>query len=136
MSLTETQEHLDYLKKIGFEKHLKKITKKLKDKKIVLYGAGTFFKVIYDNFDLSGLNIIGISDKRFEEHEDNEEFCGYKVVAPKEMKELNPDYILVGTLKFVRIIENFYEDMFKGSKIKIKPLIKKPLRELWLEFRS
>ena len=42
MSLTETQEHLDYLKKIGFEKHLKKITKKLKDKKIVLWGRYIF----------------------------------------------------------------------------------------------
>ena len=134
--MTETQEHIDYLKKIGFEKHLKKITKKLKDKKIVLYGAGTFFKVIYDNYDLSGLNIIGISDKKFEDHEENEEFCGYKVVAPEEIKDLNPDYVLVGTLKFVRIIENFYAGLFEGSKIKIKPLIRKPFLELWKEFRS
>ncbi len=134
--MTETEEHIEYLKKIGFEKHLKKVTKKLKNKRIVLYGAGTFFKVIYDNYDLSELNVVAISDKKFEDHEENEEFCGYKVIAPQEIKAVNPDYILVSTLKFVRIIENFYADLFEGSKIKIKPLIKKPLKELWLEFRS
>ena len=132
----ETKEHIEYLKKIGFGKHLKKITKKLKDKKIVLYGAGSFFKVIYDNYDLSGLNIVGISDAKFEKHECDEEFCGYKVLSPGEMKDLNPDYILVSTLRFVRIIENFYADLFESTKIKIKPLINKPFFEIWREFRS
>ena len=134
--MSEVEEHLEYLKKIDFEKHLKKITKKLKGSKIVLYGAGSFFKVIYDNYDLSGLDIVGISDKKFEGHAENEEFCGYKVLAPHEIVDLEPDYILVATLKFVRIIEGFYIDTYKDSKIKIKPLIKKPLKELWLELWS
>ena len=108
----------------------------MKDKTIILYGAGTFFKVIYDHYDLSGLNIIGISDVKFEKHECDEEFCCYKKLSPQEMKDANPDYILVSTLKFVRIIENFYADLFEGAKIKIKPLINKPFKEIWQEFRS
>ena len=38
-----------------------------KNKKIVLYGAGQFCNCVFENYDLSKLNIIAIADARFED---------------------------------------------------------------------
>lgn len=51
---------LEMLKKINFAKHLKKLERKYKNKKILLYGMNEEFFTIIQNFDLSYLNIIGI----------------------------------------------------------------------------
>lgn len=40
-----------------------KILNKLRNKKVIVYGAGKFFSNL--DFDFSQLNIIGIADKKF-----------------------------------------------------------------------
>ena len=125
----------NYLEEFKFKKHLEKLNKKLKDKSIVLYGAGVFLEAIKKYYDLSKLNIIGICDKRFDCHNENETFLGYKTYSKKEVKELNPDYVLVATKFYINIIEDLYYNTFKDGKIKIKPLLRKPfltlLKEIW-----
>ncbi len=125
------QEHVDYLKKIKFEKRLKKLEKKLKNKKIVLYGAGMFFQDLAQVYDLSGLNIIGISDRSFCGENGSKYAFGYPRYDIENVASLKPDYILVGTLNFVDIIEDLERKFAK--QIKIRPLIKKPLKDLWKE---
>ena len=124
----------NYLK-YKFEKTLPKLVKKLEGKSVVIYGAGVFLELIKKYFDISGLNIIGISDKRFENHTENEEFLGYKVYAPSEIKDVSPDYVLVATKTYINIIENLYYETLKGTKINIKPLLQKPfmtlVKEIW-----
>ena len=108
---------------------------KLKGKSIVLYGAGVFLEAINKYYDLSKLNIIGISDRRFDEHKENEMFLGHRAYSIEELKDLNPDYILVATKFYISIIEDMYYNTFANTKIKIKPLVKKPfltlLKEIW-----
>lgn len=131
--------HLDYLQYWNFEENFEKLCKKVKNKKVLLYGAGSFFETIKLYFDLDKLNIIGISDKRFEkiegeEKEIEEEFYGYKTYSPQEIKALKPDYVLVSTLKVISIIENLEQEL-KGTRIKILPLMDKSfwqlLKEIW-----
>lgn len=133
--IRDEQVNLNYLYEFKFDKTLPKLIKKLKNKSVVLYGAGVFLELIKKYFDISGLNIIGISDRRFENHGENEEFLGYKVYSPEELKELNPDYVLVATKNYINIIESLYYETLKGSKIKIKPLMQKPfitlVKEIW-----
>lgn len=125
----------NYLEKFNFKKNLERLNKKLKGKTVVLYGAGVFLEAIKKYYDLSKLNIIGISDKRFDEHEENAKFLGYKVYSREELKDLNPDYILVSTKFYISIIEDMYYNTFRNSKIKIKPLVRKSfftlLKEIW-----
>ena len=122
-----------YLEKINFQKRLDTLAKKLKDKKIVIYGTGLFFQTLIKNYDLSVLNIVALSDKKFSNHEENETFLGYKVCAPMEIVDLAPDYVLVGTIKFIDIIEDLEETTLVNTGIKVRPLIKKTFRELWKE---
>ena len=131
----EERQNLIYLNKFNFEKTLPKLIKTLKNKRVLIYGAGEFFKLIHKFYDLSGLNIIGISDKRFENHLKDEELFGYKVFAPDEIKHENPDVVLVATKYYVDIIEELYYKLLRKTKIKVKPLVKKPfftlIKEVW-----
>lgn len=127
--------NLAYLRKHKFAKKLDKLIQKLGKKRIVLYGAGIFFEVINKHFDLSGLNIIGITDKKFFIHEENEKFLGYKVYSISEIEELKPDYIVVATKYYVDIVNNLAYNVFKNQNIKIRPLLAKNtwtiLKEIW-----
>lgn len=127
--------NLNYLYKMNFDKTLPKLIDKLQNKTVLLYGADAFLELIKKYFDISKLNIIGITDKKFENHEENEEWQGYKVYASDEIKKLNPDYVLVATKFYINIIEELYYDTLKDTKIKIRPLLKKSfmtlLKEIW-----
>ncbi len=133
--LSSEQDFIEYLKKINFSKHLAKIAKKLKEKKVIIYGAGAFFQTINREYDLSCLNIIAIADRKFVNHEDGEEFLGYRLCSPDEMESLQTDYVLVSMINFINVIEDLEETSLKNAKVKIKPLINKPfvdiLKELW-----
>ena len=133
--IKDERENLNYLYEFKFDKTLPKLVKKLKGKSIVLYGAGAFLELIKKYFNLSELNIIGISDRRFENHGENDEFLGYKVYAPDEIKDLNPNYVLVSTKLYVDLLEDLMYKTLKHTKIKLKPLVKKPIltliREIW-----
>lgn len=126
-------EFIEYLEKIKFEKHLKYIKKKLKNQKVIIYGAGTFFQTILNKYNLVDINIIAVADRKFINHKQDEIFHGYRVCAPDEMPSLSPDYVLVGMLKFVKVIEELEEQIFQNTNIKVKPLINKPILELWKE---
>lgn len=120
----------EYLVHIKFDRYLKKLNKSLKNKSIIVYGSGTLFKYIVKNYDLSKLNIIGISDMKFTEAQEGNEFLGYKVIPKMRMKAYAPDVVLVATLKYLTIIEDFTLNIFNNTKTKIYPLAKMPLWDL------
>lgn len=116
--------HLD---KIGFEKYLKKLKNKIKDKKVIIYGAGTYFQYILENYDIKSLNIIGISDLKFSKEQEGQDFLGYKIIPKEKIIEYNPDFVIVATLRYMGIIEDFVLNLFEGTKIKVYPLARIPL---------
>ena len=124
-----------HLKNINFEKSLKKLKKKLKNKTSIVYGAGSFFKYINEKYDLSMLNIVGISDMKFDEKDENQEFLGYKKIPKNKIIDYKPDYVLVATLKYIGIVEDFEINILDKTKIKVLPLAKLPfidlIKEIW-----
>ncbi len=124
-----------YLYKHNFPETVKKLQRKLRKKSVLLYGAGAFLELILKYFDISDLNVIGISDKKYEGHKLNETFHGYKVYAPSEIAELKPDYVIVTTKFYLSLIEDLYYSTLRKTGIKIKPLVQKSLftllREIW-----
>ena len=131
MSANLDDEYIAYLKMIKFERRLKHLSKKLRNKKVVIYGADKFFQTLVKNYNLRVLNIVAISDRTFKNHAPNEKLFDYYKCTLAEISDYNPEYILVGTMNFINISEDL-EEFFKG-KIKIRPLIKKPIKELWIE---
>lgn len=127
--------NINYLYKLKFEKTLPQLKKRLKGKKIVFYGAGVYLKIIQKYFDLSELNIIGISDRKYELNKEEDSFLGYKTIAPSEIKDINPDFVVVATKNYIPIVEDLHYNILHGTNIKIKALVKKPLwtliKEIW-----
>jgi len=114
---------LNYLEKIKEKEYIEKLKKKLKDKKILLYGAGLAFDILSENFDLSEFNFIGISDKKFETVDRNlENYKGLKVIKPAEIKNYDFDIVLF-TLKLYKKIAKSFKN--QGIKKKMLPIIKR-----------
>lgn len=133
--LMNEREITDYLKKINFQKHLCKLEKKLYKTEILIYGCGIFFDVINKEYDLSKLNVIGVSDAKFLMKDSGKLYQGYKIIPIPEVQDANPKYVLVATINSVNIIEDFINTRFENSKIKFMQLINKPfldmLKEIW-----
>lgn len=109
----------------NFEKQLNKLSKKYQNKKIVLYGAGSFFDIIINNYNLSKLNIIAICDKKFESTDSPESYAGYKTIAPEQIHTLKPDIVFLTLENEYYIEKYFHENLFKknGKKFKYKPIL-------------
>lgn len=125
--------NMDFLMKYKFDKTFEKLKQKLKGKKVLFYGGGLFFRLINKHFDLSPLNAIGIVDKQSSQIPSMKEICGYKIYKPEDIKDLNPDYVVISTKRIVSIAESLYFDYLKGTKIKITPLVKKGI---WATYKE
>ena len=122
--------HLKILEDVKFENQLKRLNKKLKNKKIIIYGAGTFFEKVLKNYDLSNINIIGVSDSKFAPQQEGEFYLNYKIIPFDKILEYEPDYVLISTLKFMNILNDFRNEVFHKTKIKVLPLVDRPLFDL------
>ena len=131
--IRDEQINYNYLSSFNFKNNLDKLQKQCIGKKVVIYGAGLFLEVIQKYFDLSGFDIIAISDKKFENSNDIKSVYGYPTCSPSKICELKPDIVIVATKNYVKIICDLYYNVLSHSKIKIKPLLKKPFGVLLKE---
>ena len=131
--IKDEQINLNYLYKHKFDKTLPKLVKDMQGKKVVLYGAGAFLELMKKYFDLSGLDVIGVCDKRFDKHEEGETFLDWKAYSVDEVAELKPDYILISTKMYIDLVRSLRNGVLKD--IKLRPLLKKSLytlmKEIW-----
>ena len=112
------REELQYLKYIDFKNKLEKLNIQLKNKKVVLYGAGILLETAIEKYDFTKLNIIAISDKKFE-REPVESFAGVKTINSEKISELNPDVILLSVKNYKNLYIPFIS---KYQNIEIIPL--------------
>ena len=115
---------------MNIQSKIDNLVKKYKDKKIVLYGAGQFCDDIFQNYDLSGLNIIAIADKKFADS-DNNSFYNLKCIAPNEIQNLDFDIVLISNQDYHYFYPIVSDILLQcGKKKKIFPLIK-TTRQKW-----
>lgn len=115
-NLTNTKDYSEYYKKIKIDKKIKELAKKYKNKKIVIYGAGQMSKILFENYDLSGLNIKYICDRSFEERK-NEKFYGYSCIPPSDLEKKDYDVILVLLLKASEVVKSLEKNHLLNNKI-------------------
>ena len=113
-------EHIIDHKKFAYE-HLKKLTN---SNKIVFWGASRFLEDFVTRFQLNDDNILGIIDTN---HEKWGSFIGqYKIFAPEELDNLNPDCIVVSIIndstKHVNNIKKYIRSNYK-KHIDIEPIL-------------
>lgn len=126
----------EHLKQCKFDKYFKKLTKKLKGKKVIIYGTGSMFQYIQKNYDLSGLNIIGVSDGKYLLEQEGEEDLGYKIIPKEKLSEYDTDFVILGVQNYIELLCDFASTIYKTKNTKVIPLVKIPLwkslKEIWL----
>jgi ABC-type Fe3+-hydroxamate transport system substrate-binding protein len=109
-----------------FQQCLDSLAKKYAGKRILGYGTGLFTNIILDNYDVSGLNIIGFADSKYLYQQ--EDFRNYKTFSPDQIEEINPDIILLFVYNDA-IIKEFFKDYYPEYKIPLVHVIKRNLIE-------
>ena len=112
---------LTYFREVNAQKQINKLAKKYKNKKIVIYGAGEYFRILKENYDLSKLNIVGIADKKFEINKGANIF-EYTPLAPDELKGFDLDTILVALYDDVEVCEYLEMQILVNTKNKNKEI--------------
>ncbi len=133
---------VNILKVAKFGKQIEKMAKKYKNKKIVIYGAGQFFQCIKDNYDLSSLNIVAVSDRKFLERKalTYDESIGFNTISPESIVDLEPDIVLIAVVEDYFIEQYIYEILFKECKKKFKYkmfvnlTLKQKMQRVWETF--
>lgn len=127
----------EHLKNCKFDKYYKKLVKKLNEKSVIVYGTGSMFRHVLERYDLSKLNIIGISDKKYHKNQEGSEDFGYKIIPVNSLENYEPDYFLIATQCYTGILLGMAAELFKDKKTKAIPLVRVPLlkilKEIWFE---
>lgn len=111
------------------ENRIRYIKNKYFDKKIIIYGAGTLAEYIIDTYDLSQLNIVGISDRKFMNQGDS--FKGISTIPCWKLKETDFDVILLFAVS-IEGLTNFLTPLLlrkEQKSINIEAIIEKSLKE-------
>ncbi len=106
---------VNYFKKVNNINKLREIVKKNKGKKVAIYGAGSVTKALMRIDNDIFKDIKYISDIKYNNvgiDKDIEEFI---CLPPENLKELNPDVILVSLLRFKEVTERL-KNMGVNSK--------------------
>lgn len=114
-----------YLKENNAQKQIDKLAKKLKNKRVVVYGGGEYFETIVNNYDLSKLNIIAVADLKFSSNKSANK-TPYTPIAPDDLKEYDMDVIVMALINDLNVLPIVENKVLKGSKnedIEIRPII-------------
>lgn len=122
---------------INGEKSIKNQIQKHKNKKVLLYGAGSYSQYIFENFDLSGLNVVGIVDRQYEENSEKL-FCGHKTFSPEEIQKIDFDVILIAVWEEYTVFKFLKTLKLKNKQIDIliKPEMKNYLNYFLSKFQK
>ena len=113
---------LGYFKAVHAQKQINKLARKYKNKKIVIYGAGVYFQILNNNFDLSKLNIVAIADKKFETSKKANPTT-FTPLAPEELKDFDFDVILVALYDDTSLCDYLEYQLLINTQNEDKPII-------------
>jgi len=128
MSGEEYSNLKNWLANRDVQKRVDQLAQKYKNRKIIIYGAGLLAEVLFDNYDLSGLDVIAVADMKFDA--ESIDFKSYKAIHPCEIIRLKPDTIFLAARASCPI--KIYLDDFifpMTGKIRVETLIKKSFKE-------
>lgn len=122
-------DYLKFYKDINLQKQINNLAKNYKNKSVVIYGAGVMSSILFENFDLSKLNITAVCDAKYKK-DSKETFCGYKTIAPSQLPEADFDAVFIILREHEKLKQYIKNDLLINTKNEDKPvesLFKLPL---------
>ena len=126
----------EYFEEFAAQAKIDKVAKRYKNRKIALYGAGQFATILFENYDLSKLNIVAVADIKFENPETERNFFGLNCITPDEIRDFDCNLILISNFNynfFLRYLDNELLYRSKNAGVEIRPLILLGFRDLFLK---
>ena len=105
-----------------FSKRFEKLKQKYKNKRVLFYGTGSFFKEFTSRYNISELNIAGFSDIKYNSFKApvyNKELGAF-IVAPDCIYKLKPDIVFISLLQSHHAEQYFNEVLFKDKNNRFK----------------
>lgn len=123
----------EFLETYNAQEKIDKIARKYKNKKIAIFGAGQYAHTIFENYDLSKLNIVAVADLKFKDKE-KRSFFGMNCIPSIELGTLDCDVILVANFDYQNFLTNLDDHILyltKNENIEVRPLIKLTFKDLF-----
>lgn len=119
------------------EKVIKKQQKKYKNKKVIIYGAGEYSQYVFENYDLSGFNIVAVADMKYK-NESDEFFFSHRAISPSQIADEDYDVILLNLLEDEPVYKYLKSlNLHKKTDILVKPTLSSYIKHLLKrEFKS
>ena len=111
------EKYFEYIKE---QEYIDRLVKKYKNKKIILYGAGLVTGVLFNSYNLSGLNIIAVADKKFT---GEETYKGYKTLSANDINNTDADLVLFSVYQYEQVLKNLNLKKPHKCIIKKKPFV-------------
>lgn len=108
-------DYLKYYEDINVKRQLKSLARQYKNKKIVVYGAGLMSNLLFENYDLSLLNIVAVCDKKFVKSTE-EKYYGYQAISPNDLKTYDFDAVLVLILNDTEVVDYLKDELLINTK--------------------
>lgn len=115
-----------YLVVHNFNKRLQYLKRKLKNKTVLIYGTGKLFQLILEKYDLSDLNIIGITDRKYLPEDEGKEEFGYKIIPFNKFNLVKADCILFAVQRYLPLLRTYRNTV---TAKEILPLVKCNLKD-------
>ena len=107
--MQHTKSLFNYLDDFSFQGTIDLISAKLEGKDVFIYGASEAFSHVYQRYDFSSFNIIGIIDIKFKE---GGLFLGKKKYSPYSIPNDLPFTLLIATLNPESIISAIEKELY------------------------
>lgn len=115
------QDWIRFFERKNYQNKIDKLAKKYKDQKILLYGDGMISNILQEDYDLSKLNIVAVTDRKFLGCDYDPTTGKYPKISPNKLKTVDYDVVFIA-LKCWENVVNSYSD--KGEMKTIVPLVK------------
>lgn len=123
-----------FLQECNAQKKIDKLSKKYRNKRIILFGIDDFCITILKNYDLSKLNIIAISDIENNSKLKTQQL-DFKYINSKDLSLIDADLILISNYDYNKSLIKLDDEILylsKNSNIEIRPLINLTFVDLFL----
>ena len=118
--MSKHQYYKNLLIKSNFLNQINDMVQNYESQKIAIYGAGLLSSVIFENYDLSKLNIVSVIDIKFF-LDKNSDFFGLKPISPYDISGKDIDVIWLFCYEYDNVKKYLESDIFPYyGKIKLE----------------
>lgn len=117
-SYLNKQDWICYFEKRHFQNKIDKLAKKLNGKKILLYGNGMISQILQEDYDLSKLNIVAVTDRKYLGCDGNKKE-NYTTIEPNKLDTIDFDVILIALKQSKQIKQSFLDKGFTKKIIRL-----------------